>query len=66
MCIVGLSPELYPPTEGAIHLAPAQWHRTLAELEQSKEKRNDVILVDTRNVYESRIGQFQCDGATTM
>lgn len=44
----------------ATHLSPSEWNEKL--LQYSKEKAmhgsEDVILLDTRNVYETRIGHF--------
>jgi predicted sulfurtransferase len=43
----------------AVHLSPSEWNEKL--LQYSKEKAmhsEDVILLDTRNVYETRIGHF--------
>jgi len=47
--------------EGAPHLSPEDFHRELSDAKES-----EVVLVDVRNVYESRIGKFQCEGVKTL
>ena len=47
--------------EGAPHLSPEDFHRELSDA-----KEGEVVLVDVRNVYESRIGKFQCEGVKTL
>ena len=44
-------PEVQPlPPKSETHLSPEDWHRTMCE--------EDVIVLDTRNTYETRIGKF--------
>lgn len=45
-------PEVQPlPPKSPTHLSPAEWDRCLRE--------EDVVLLDTRNTYETRIGKFK-------
>jgi len=46
--------------EPGTHISPAAWHTAL---EQGGE---DTVLLDTRNVYETRIGRFEVPGAKTL
>lgn len=39
------------PKDKTYHLSPAEWNRTL--------KEEDVVCIDTRNDYETRIGKFK-------
>ncbi|EKX42886.1 hypothetical protein GUITHDRAFT_141008 [Guillardia theta CCMP2712] len=60
---IGLRQDLYPHFLGATHLTPQEWHE---KLQKSREQGQDVVLLDTRNVYESRIGKFECEGVETI
>jgi UPF0176 protein len=40
------------PAEGGRHLEPAEWRRVM-------EAEKDVVIIDVRNNYESRIGHFE-------
>ncbi len=42
-------PDIYPTSHNN-HLSPEEWHRVMQE--------EDVILLDTRNWYETKIGKF--------
>jgi len=44
-------PELVPPEGPNRHLSPKEWHETMDQ--------EDVIVLDTRNDYETRIGKFK-------
>lgn len=44
-------PDLVPKEELNNHLTPAEWHKTMQE--------EDVVVVDTRNKYETDIGLFK-------
>ena len=51
--IVGLKkPELVPGEFENNHLSPAEWHEKLTSGEQ-------IQLIDTRNVFETKIGKFK-------
>ncbi len=45
-------PELFPEATRNKHLSPREWHEVLASGE-------DVLLLDTRNNYETTIGKFK-------
>lgn len=49
----------------AVHLSPMEWNEKLLQYSQehmthdpNQMNSNDVILLDTRNIYETRIGHF--------
>lgn len=46
------TPELHPDTENNFHLTPEQWDQVL------KNEKDDILLIDTRNWYETKIGTF--------
>jgi predicted sulfurtransferase len=50
---LGLDTEAYTPENGGIHLTPEQTHELLCQ------KKEDLIILDARNNYESRIGTFE-------
>lgn len=50
--------------EPAQHLSPEEWHTQLL-LERLSHK-NDAILIDVRNVYESKVGYFEVEGVPTL
>lgn len=50
---LGLNPQAITPQQGGQHLTPAQAHELL------KNKPNDLIILDGRNNYESRVGAFE-------
>lgn len=49
---LGISPQAVPATERAQHLTPQEVHEKLNALPQ------DLVILDARNNYESRIGTF--------
>ena len=51
------------PDQCAKHLKPEEFHQLL---EGSEAKGEDVVLVDVRNIYESRIGHFALKGVPTL
>lgn len=53
---IGL-PETHPPGPKNHHLSPEEWDRVL------KEESEEIVLIDTRNAYETEIGKFK--GALT-
>ena len=65
---IGLGPGVAAHDQGASHLTPAQWHALLQSVSASQggPGAEDVVLLDTRNVYESQIGKFECAGAETL
>lgn len=50
---LGIDPQELKATEGATHLTPAQVHELLSQ------KPEDLVIIDTRNNYESRVGRFE-------
>lgn len=48
----------------APHLSPDEWNMQLQTL--SKQDDKNVVLLDCRNVYESNVGYFSVDGASTV
>jgi predicted sulfurtransferase len=48
----------------APHLSPDEWNIQLQAL--SKEDDKNVVLLDCRNVYESNVGYFSVNGASTV
>ena len=44
-------PEVLPLIEKTRHLSPEEWHRVMLE--------EDVVVLDTRNWYETQIGKFK-------
>lgn len=49
---LGIDPEKLTVAQGGKHLSPAQVHELI------KNKPDDLVILDTRNNYESRIGTF--------
>lgn len=49
--IVALNAEA-DPAEGGYHMSPAEWRNVM-------ETRDDYILIDVRNNYESEVGHFE-------
>ena len=45
-------PGVYPQSTQYRHLLPREWHALL-------ERKDDVLVLDTRNDYETRIGKFR-------
>ncbi|CDK30956.1 rhodanese-related sulfurtransferase [Candidatus Babela massiliensis] len=50
---LGLDPQEITAEDGGIHLTPEEVHNLIAQ------KPEDLVLLDTRNDYESRIGTFK-------
>lgn len=48
--------------EPAPHLSPHEWNAMLKQHTDTE----DAILVDARNMYESRVGHFQVEGIPTL
>ena len=44
-------PGLVPNTDDHFHLDPEEWHKTM--------EQEDVVVVDTRNTYETEVGVFK-------
>ena len=52
----------YPP---ATHLTPQQWNAHLSGLAMNGGS-DDVVLIDARNIYESRVGHMAVPGVSTL
>lgn len=52
ICHLGLDPELIQAGDGGEHLSPLEAHKLMQEAPE------DLIILDGRNNYESRIGSF--------
>lgn len=64
---LGVGDDEAAPEHGATHLGPGEWHDRLQALaEIGDDREGDVVLLDVRNVYESRIGRFECAGVRTI
>ncbi|KAM5193976.1 thiosulfate sulfurtransferase/rhodanese-like domain-containing protein 2 [Mantella aurantiaca] len=58
---MGVDPHKVSYKETAIHLSPEEFHKRVEQyLSASLHEHKDTILLDCRNFYESKIGQFQC------
>ena len=61
ICALGLdsdSQERLASVEPGCHLSPKEWHEALSEAGE------ETVLIDTRNMYETRIGRFELDSAS--
>ncbi|XP_018410604.1 PREDICTED: thiosulfate sulfurtransferase/rhodanese-like domain-containing protein 2 isoform X1 [Nanorana parkeri] len=57
---MGVDPHIVSYKETAIHLSPERFHKRVEQyLSASLQEHKDTILLDCRNFYESKIGQFQ-------
>lgn len=50
---------------GGQHLSPEEFHAMLTKKSKSGSKK-EVVLLDTRNIYETRIGGFRAPGVETI
>uniref|UniRef100_A0A7N6F9Y4 Thiosulfate sulfurtransferase/rhodanese-like domain-containing protein 2 n=1 Tax=Anabas testudineus TaxID=64144 RepID=A0A7N6F9Y4_ANATE len=58
---MGVDPDVISYKLAGIHLEPEEFHREVEALLSEGDLCNDTILLDCRNFYESKIGQFtQC------
>lgn len=46
-------PDLVPQSTNNNHLSPKEWHETI------ESEKEDILLLDTRNFYETDIGKFK-------
>ncbi|XP_043575164.1 thiosulfate sulfurtransferase/rhodanese-like domain-containing protein 2 isoform X2 [Chiloscyllium plagiosum] len=56
---MGIDPAKISYKDAGIHLTPEEFHRKLEALYNNTQIRKDTILLDCRNFYESKIGNFQ-------
>ncbi|XP_013882781.1 thiosulfate sulfurtransferase/rhodanese-like domain-containing protein 2 [Austrofundulus limnaeus] len=58
---MGVDPDVVSYQLAGVHLEPEEFHKEVEALLAQKHLRNDTVLLDCRNFYESKIGQFsQC------
>ncbi|XP_039975856.1 thiosulfate sulfurtransferase/rhodanese-like domain-containing protein 2 isoform X1 [Xiphias gladius] len=58
---MGVDPDVISYRLAGIHLEPEEFHKEVEALLAKGDLCNDAILLDCRNFYESKIGQFtQC------
>ncbi|KAG8595197.1 hypothetical protein GDO81_001445 [Engystomops pustulosus] len=56
---MGVDPQKVSYKETATHLTPEEFHERVEQYLSASQEEKDTILLDCRNFYESRIGQFQ-------
>ncbi|XP_070818785.1 thiosulfate sulfurtransferase/rhodanese-like domain-containing protein 2 [Chaetodon trifascialis] len=58
---MGVDPDVLSYRLAGVHLEPEEFHKEVEALLAEGDLSNDTILLDCRNFYESKIGQFtQC------
>ncbi|KAG7518418.1 hypothetical protein JOB18_034050 [Solea senegalensis] len=58
---MGIDPDVVSYHSAGVHLEPEEFHKEVEALLTKKDLCDDTILLDCRNFYESKIGQFtQC------
>ncbi|KAL3060955.1 hypothetical protein OYC64_009213 [Pagothenia borchgrevinki] len=58
---MGMDPDVVSYQLAGVHLEPEEFHKEVEALLAKADESNDTILLDCRNFYESKIGQFtQC------
>ncbi|XP_016327752.1 thiosulfate sulfurtransferase/rhodanese-like domain-containing protein 2 [Sinocyclocheilus anshuiensis] len=58
---MGVDPAIVSYRLAGIHLEPKEFHKEVKAFVENQSLGNDTILLDCRNFYESKIGQFnQC------
>lgn len=58
---MGVDPDMISSRLAGIHLEPEEFHKEVKVFVENQSSGNDTILLDCRNFYESKIGQFnQC------
>ncbi|XP_077103655.1 thiosulfate sulfurtransferase/rhodanese-like domain-containing protein 2 isoform X2 [Siphateles boraxobius] len=58
---MGVDPDIISYRLAGIHLEPEEFHKEVKAFVENQSSINDTILLDCRNFYESKIGQFdQC------
>ncbi|XP_062857265.1 thiosulfate sulfurtransferase/rhodanese-like domain-containing protein 2 [Trichomycterus rosablanca] len=56
---MGVDPDLISYRLAGTHLEPKEFHKEVQSLLNNASPNNDTILLDCRNFYESKIGQFR-------
>uniref|UniRef100_A0AAY4CWR9 Thiosulfate sulfurtransferase/rhodanese-like domain-containing protein 2 n=1 Tax=Denticeps clupeoides TaxID=299321 RepID=A0AAY4CWR9_9TELE len=57
---MGVDPALISYRRAGSHLEPEEFHEEVRALLSSRDTCGDTVLLDCRNFYESKIGQFSC------
>ena len=57
--VVALGAYVNPDGDTGRHLAPSEFHQILSEAFEGKRPRGSVVLLDARNLYETRLGRFE-------
>ncbi|CAJ1059178.1 thiosulfate sulfurtransferase/rhodanese-like domain-containing protein 2 [Xyrichtys novacula] len=58
---MGVDPDVISYKLAGVHLEPKEFHKEVEALLSNEDSCKDTILLDCRNFYESKIGQFtQC------
>ncbi len=57
---IGLPPGVAPFTDTAVHLTPLEFHAEVVSAAAAGD--SSVVLIDTRNLYETRVGTFSAPG----
>ncbi|XP_077387378.1 thiosulfate sulfurtransferase/rhodanese-like domain-containing protein 2 isoform X2 [Festucalex cinctus] len=55
---MGLDPDVLSYQLAGVHLEPEEFHKEVEALLAKGDSHNDAVLLDCRNFYESKIGQF--------
>ncbi|KAM6924256.1 thiosulfate sulfurtransferase/rhodanese-like domain-containing protein 2 [Xenentodon cancila] len=55
---MGVDPDVIPYQLAGVHLEPEAFHKEVEALLDKEDLCNDTVLLDCRNFYESKIGQF--------
>lgn len=58
-------PALLALPEAAPHVPPREFHALLANASASGPNAAPLVLLDVRNIYETRIGRFEGPGVCT-
>ncbi|XP_066525696.1 thiosulfate sulfurtransferase/rhodanese-like domain-containing protein 2 [Hoplias malabaricus] len=56
---MGVDPDIISYKLAGTHLDPEEFHKEVQSLLEDGSSKNDTILLDCRNFYESKIGQFK-------
>ncbi|XP_076861884.1 thiosulfate sulfurtransferase/rhodanese-like domain-containing protein 2 [Brachyhypopomus gauderio] len=56
---MGVDPDVVSYRLAGTHLEPAEFHKEVQAILEDDSSKSDTILLDCRNFYESKIGQFK-------
>ncbi|XP_072524921.1 thiosulfate sulfurtransferase/rhodanese-like domain-containing protein 2 isoform X2 [Salminus brasiliensis] len=56
---MGVDPDIISYRLAGTHLEPEEFHKAVQSLLEDASSKSDTILLDCRNFYESKIGQFR-------